>query len=150
MARYKYFAFGSNLDRWQMRRRCPRARIVGTATLPNHRLVFGGFSKRWDCAVATIVRDKTACVPGLLYELEGADLSTLDRIEGAPAIYERVQRVVVGANDQRTRAHVYRLPPKMLVTCTPGLDYFHIIRRAYDRLGFDRRVLIEAAFWEVA
>lgn len=147
---YIYFAYGSNLDRWQMRRRCPGARIVGPATLPKHRLVFGGFSKRWDCAVATIVRDATSCVPGLLYAIDGADLVALDRFEGAPRIYERIQRFIVDESGERHRAQTYRLPPKRLVTRTPGLPYFHIIRRAYDRLGFDRRVLMEAAFWEVA
>jgi gamma-glutamylcyclotransferase (GGCT)/AIG2-like uncharacterized protein YtfP len=145
-----YFAFGSNLDRWQMRQRCPGARIEGAATLPKHRLVFGGFSRRWDSAVASIVRDAASCVPGMLYTLGDDDLEALDRFEGVPGYYERVTRYVVDAQNQRRRAHVYQLPEAQLVTGTPGFPYFDTIRRAYERLGFDRRILVEAAYWEVA
>ncbi|HEY6798412.1 MAG TPA: gamma-glutamylcyclotransferase family protein, partial [Kineosporiaceae bacterium] len=35
-----YFAYGSNMDQAQMTQRCPSARLLGPATLPDHRLVF--------------------------------------------------------------------------------------------------------------
>jgi hypothetical protein len=111
--------------------------------------VFGGFSRRWACAVATVVCDPSGNVPGLLYRVGPHELATLDRIEGVPAIYERVLRAVVDDHGKRRRAHLYQLPAKRLVTCTPGLRYFHLIRRAYQRLGFDQRILVDAAFWEV-
>jgi hypothetical protein len=133
-----------------MRRRCPGSRIEGTATLPKHRLVFGGFSKNWYSAVASVVRDETSCVPGLLYSLTDDDLGALDRFEGAPGYYERVVRYVVDEKNQRRRTHLYQIPTRRLVTGTPGHAYFDTIRRAYDRLGFDRRILVDAAFWEVA
>jgi hypothetical protein len=41
-----YFAFGSNLSEVKMRRRCPRAALVGPATVRGHRLAFAGFSPR--------------------------------------------------------------------------------------------------------
>jgi gamma-glutamylcyclotransferase (GGCT)/AIG2-like uncharacterized protein YtfP len=148
--RHLYFAFGSNLDRWQMRERCRGATIEGPASLPKHRLVFGGFSRRWDSAVASVVRDAGSCVPGVLYSLTDDDLAALDRFEGVPDYYERVTRYVVDGANQRRRAHVYRIPDPQLVTGTPGFPYFDKIRRAYERLGFDRRILVEAAYWEVA
>jgi len=145
-----YFAFGSNLDRTQMRRRCPQSALVGPASLPKHRLVFGGFSRHWKGAVATVVRDAEADVPGLLYALSASDLTSLDRAEGHPRIYERVVRYVVDAKGRRHRACTYRLPPAKVVTCFPGFRYFHIIRRGYERHGFDVRGLLDAAFWEIA
>jgi len=41
------FAYGSNLDPAQMRRRCPRARPGRRATLYGYRLAFGGHSQAW-------------------------------------------------------------------------------------------------------
>ena len=41
-----YFAYGSNLDEGQMLERCPGAKTMGHATLPNHALTFGGFSHK--------------------------------------------------------------------------------------------------------
>ena len=37
-----YLAYGSNLNVKQMRFRCPDARIVGTAEIPNYQLLFKG------------------------------------------------------------------------------------------------------------
>ena len=37
-----YLAYGSNLNVKQMQFRCPDARIVGTAEIPNYQLLFKG------------------------------------------------------------------------------------------------------------
>ena len=37
-----YLAYGSNLNMKQMQFRCPDARIVGTAEIPNYQLLFKG------------------------------------------------------------------------------------------------------------
>lgn len=35
----RYFAYGSNMDRQQMRGRCPGAVLLGTARLPGYRFI---------------------------------------------------------------------------------------------------------------
>ena len=45
MNRTLYFAYGSNLDPTQMRRRCPTSAPAGPATLDGWRLAFGGHSR---------------------------------------------------------------------------------------------------------
>ena len=50
-----YFAYGSNLDADQMRTRCPTARAVSQARLPDHRLAFTHPSRRWRGGSADIV-----------------------------------------------------------------------------------------------
>ena len=35
-----YLAYGSNIDLDRMESRCPYARLVGTTTIPGHRLLF--------------------------------------------------------------------------------------------------------------
>ena len=37
-----YIAYGSNLNVYQMKFRCPNARIIGTTVVPNYELLFKG------------------------------------------------------------------------------------------------------------
>lgn len=148
--RITYFAYGSNLDRTQMRQRCPSATIEAVATLPKHRLIFGGFSRAWGSPVASVIRDEETNVPGVLYSMDLRDLDALDRCEGVPHVYERVTRIVVDDADRRRRVQVYQLAGPRFVTGMPHLRYFHTIRRAYERHGFDDRILLDAAFWEIS
>jgi len=80
----KIKAYGSNLDRQQMRRRCPGARAVGPAWLPGHQLAFAGYSASWGGGVGTVIPSPGEVVPGLLYEVGAEDLRTLDAFEGHP------------------------------------------------------------------
>lgn len=140
-----YFAYGSNLDDVQMRTRCASARALGRAVLPNHALTFGGFSHRWNGAVASVVRARGARVEGLLYSLDVADVQTLDRFEGHPFAYERVVREVIDEQSRRRRVATYVQPEDGLEPWSPPRGYFEAIRRAYDRLGFDTAPLVAAA-----
>jgi gamma-glutamylcyclotransferase (GGCT)/AIG2-like uncharacterized protein YtfP len=140
-----YFAYGSNLDDDQMRSRCANARIVSRAMLPNHVLAFGGFSQRWGGAVASVVRAKGEHVEGLLYELDGVDLRTLDRFEGHPFAYERVVKMVLDESGQRRRAMTFLQPEDSFEAWVPPLGYFSVLWRAYGRLGFDFESLARAA-----
>jgi cation transport regulator ChaC len=144
MGQVLYFAYGSNLDDAQMRERCASARVVGRATLPNHALVFGGFSHRWGGAVASAVRTKGASVEGLLYELGDVDLRALDRFEGHPFAYERVVKLVLDEHGRRRRATTYIQPEDGFEAWTPPRAYFSVLWRAYGRLGFDFEPLARA------
>lgn len=138
-----YFAFGSNLDTAQMKARCPVAVPLGPTVLRNHALRFAGWSERWGGSVATVERSPGARVPGLLYRIGHQDLAALDRIEGCPWVYERVQRQVFDEQGARRLAHVYQL-----VDAEPGEpshDYLRVIRRAYQTLGLDETELLRAA-----
>ena len=114
-----YFAYGSNLDGAQMRRRCPSARLVGAAILDGYRLGFAGRSASWGGGVATVVRDREGRVPGLVWVVSADDLDRLDRFEGATE--HRAKR---GA--QGTEA------------------YLGVIWQAYRRHGFDEQGLSRA------
>jgi gamma-glutamylcyclotransferase (GGCT)/AIG2-like uncharacterized protein YtfP len=138
-----YFAYGSNLDTAQMRARCPRATPGPRATLANHELLFAGWSERWGGSVASVQRKAGAGVPGLLYEIDMLDLVTLDRIEGTPWVYERVQRMVVDEAGQRRRACTYQLRDSD--PGAPSADYLGVIQRAYQRLGFEDAELLRVA-----
>jgi gamma-glutamylcyclotransferase (GGCT)/AIG2-like uncharacterized protein YtfP len=138
-----YFAYGSNLDLAQMRRRCPTAVRLGRAMLPNHRLSFAGHSAAWGGGVANVVRANRAKVEGVLYLLTERDVRQLDRCEGVPAIYDRVVKTVVD-HSRRRRVHVYRLDPELAEETLPSMPYFELICAAYLRHGFDRAPLADA------
>ena len=85
-----YFAYGSNLELEQMRRRCPGSRLVGVATLAGYELAFVGHSYSRSGAVATVRKTGVgARVHGVLYEMTPADWRSLDRYEGYPEVYRR-------------------------------------------------------------
>ena len=69
-----YFAYGSNLHREQMRRRCPGSRPIGPCQLPGFELVFR--------RVADIVPSPGNSVAGAVYSITKADELALDRYEG--------------------------------------------------------------------
>jgi hypothetical protein len=140
-----YFAYGSNLDETQMRERCPTARRGLRAVLPDHALSFGGFSHRWGGAVASVLRAPGARVHGLLYAIGAEDIAALDRFEGHPFAYERVQRIVVDENCRRRRVFLYLQPEDTFEFWQPAPDYYAVLRSAYAKLGFDRKRLAAAA-----
>jgi gamma-glutamylcyclotransferase (GGCT)/AIG2-like uncharacterized protein YtfP len=146
MRQVLYFAYGSNLDEAQMRARCPTARRMARATLRGHALTFGGFSHRWQGAVASVRRKRGAEVSGLLYLLDEDALERLDRFEGHPFAYERVVRYAHDEHGLRRRVQVYRQPDDRFQPWTPPIGYLAVIARAYRRLGFDRTRLEAAAF----
>ncbi len=138
-----YFAFGSNIDVGQMRRRCPGARVFGEAVLPKHRLVFNGFSQGWGGAVASVMRDDRSEVPGVVYEVGVEDVERLDGYEGHPWVYERRVRSVILSDGSRRRAHVYIHTQPNLVG-RPSWKYVMTIWRAYQARGFDDSPLFDA------
>lgn len=133
-----YFAFGSNLDADQMRRRCRCPVDAGKATLRGHRLVFVGFSVLRGGGVASVVADPGATVPGQLYRLTDDDLAALDRCEGHPSFYRRVQVRVVDAQGTLRRAWTYTLDR---AERAPSPEYAAVIAAGYARLGYDEAPL---------
>jgi len=136
-----YFAYGSNLSEEQMLRRCPNAKRKGPATLPDHALAFSGHSSNWGGATATVKRAKGESVRGLLYEVNNEDGRALDRCEGVPTAYVRSERLVVDSNGRQLLATVYVRPNNRIKPGNPSTKYREVIRKAYQREGFDTEPL---------
>lgn len=87
-----YFAYGSNMDPIQMRRRCPSARFVAIASLAEHKLAFSRRSMRRRSGVADVVPVPGAEVWGIVYRLLSArDIEILDAAEGFRPARKRAQ-----------------------------------------------------------
>ena len=96
-----YFAYGSNLIKKQMKERCPDSNPVSIVTLHNYKLVFVGWSRQWRGGVASLRVFRGERVIGAIYEISEKDLSKLDKFEGYPDTYTRVNvRVTNDFGDQ--------------------------------------------------
>ncbi len=135
-----YFAYGSNLDLEQMARRCASAIPLGPATLADVCLAFAGRSRTWGGGgVATLLPAPGASVFGLLWSMTWEDWENLDRAEGVPSSYQRVERVVHPVDGAPQRAWVYIKPnPKL---APPSEAYRDVIARGYARMGFPAEAL---------
>lgn len=98
-----YFAYGSNMDMEQMRRRCPDAKCIDTAVLHGWKFALD------EVGYATVVLEAGASVPGLLWMLTDADEAELDTYEGVRYnCYEKVTLSVVPKRAyEPTQALVY-------------------------------------------
>ncbi len=143
----RVFAFGSNMNLRQMFTRCPNATLRGPAVLRDFRIGFGGYSRRWNGAVATIVQDAGSRCYGLLFELTNADLAALDGFEGVPVSYERITVPVRRSGAKRAqRSFAYRLceHDDDARPGVPSAEYLGVIWDAYREWGFDAAGLAEA------
>ena len=96
-----YFAYGSNMDPAQMRRRIPDARVVGRAVLKGWRIA--------ERLYADIEKSRGGRVYGVLYLLSAKEMRRLDIYEGYPRTYE-CGKVVVHAEVMGSRSVRYRVP----------------------------------------
>lgn len=139
-----YFAYGSNLDLDQMRRRCPGSRLVGRGTLDGLRIAFAGHSKSWGGAVATVVpdRDGDGCA-GLVFACTPSDVRRLDACEGYPHVYDRRRMTVRLDDGSKAHAWTYFLPLTRK-RGAPSDEYISQIWNAYTTQGFDVDPLVDA------
>ena len=79
-----YFAYGSNLNHFQMNRRCKDSIFLKKINLNNFKLTF-----RSKYRVADIEPKKNSIVPGALYEISKSDEKKLDVYEDFPILYKK-------------------------------------------------------------
>ncbi len=125
-----YFAYGSNLNRKQMAERCPGSKPVFRATLPNHKLVFTGWSRKWRGGTATVRPAQGAKVLGGVYEVSEGDLKKLDGFEDVPQASNRVMKNVVkdGGDWVEVVLYVKKEPAE---ETKPSPDYLTLVKQGY-------------------
>ena len=130
-----YFAYGSNLWKRGMLRRCPQAQPLTVARLTGYRLIFRGY--------ADIAPDAGAVVTGALYRVTAACLRALDAYEDAPALYTRME-VTVETTDGPQTAFTYIMTPREGSTGmtaravgVPAPAYYGEIARGYNDWKLD-------------
>ena len=79
-----YFAYGSNLNHFQMKRRCKDSVFLKKINLTNFKLTF-----RSKYRAADIEPKKNSIVPGALFEISKSDEKKLDIYEDYPNLYKK-------------------------------------------------------------
>jgi len=96
-----YFAYGSNLWRQQMIRRCPDHHEIGAGLLTGWRWII---TTR---GYASIVESVSDYVLGTVYELSEADVRNLDSFEGVAQGNYRKEMIPVEVNGRSLNSLVY-------------------------------------------
>ena len=77
-----YFAYGSNLNHEQMKRRCSGAKYIKKHTLKSYKLCFSHKTNHSIYGHANIVKKKKSKVSGALWHISKKDEKELDWYEG--------------------------------------------------------------------
>ena len=80
-----YFDYGSNLNLFQMKRRCKDSVFLKKYELKGYRLNF-----RSKYRAADIDKSKNSLVPGALFEISKSDEKKLDVYEDYPILYKKL------------------------------------------------------------
>jgi len=146
MKRKLYLAYGSNLSLGQMAARCPDAVPVGTAELPDYRLLFKG-SKTG--SYLTVEPKKGRKVPLLVWSISEKDEAHLDRYEGCPTFYYKatveveLKNLLDGEPIGTADAIIYIMHEERSLGI-PTFHYYDICAEGYRRFGFNETVLKRA------
>ena len=109
-----YFAYGSNLNRAAMARRCPGARAVGPAILDDHEFFVG--IEGW----GSVKPKRGARVHGVLWRLTPRDIAALHAYELLHQGLYDVRYLPVWQGVRRVRAMIYRLRRRARGKPKPG------------------------------
>ena len=122
-----YFAYGSNLNKKQMRERCPDSKPMFTARLPNYKLVFAGWSRQWRGGVASIKPFRGERVIGAIYEVSEQCLRQLDKYESG---YNRLNVTVFDEDGDPIETITY-IKPQQSEETPPSKEYLAVIQQGY-------------------
>ena len=114
-----------------MSERCPDSKPKFVATLPNYRLVFTGWSRRWRGGVAGIKRFSGERVVGAIYEVTEGCLRRLDKYEAG---YGRMKVTVFDEDGGATEALTY-IKAGHLEETKPAKEYVAVIQQGYRDWG---------------
>lgn len=131
-----YLAYGSNLNKKQMKTRCPDAVPVGSCVVNDYELVFRG--------VATIEPKPGASVQCGIWKISVDDERSLDRYEGYPRLYVK-QDFWVTVKGKTIRAMAYVMTNGIRRLSPPSTGYLLTIAEGYDDFGLDDKPLSIAA-----
>jgi gamma-glutamylcyclotransferase (GGCT)/AIG2-like uncharacterized protein YtfP len=128
-----YFAYGSNLNHFQMKRRCKDSVFVKKINLSNFKLTF-----RSKYRAADIEPKKNSIVPGALFEISKSDEKKLDVYEDYPVLYKKYYFTYYSK-----KVMTYTMTKKTLFAY-PRDRYLNIVKKGYKDCNLDNRILKKA------
>lgn len=140
-----YIAYGSNLNVPQMRMRCPKATILGTANLKGWELLFKGSRTG---SYLTIEESDDGTVPVVIWEVTESDEAALDRYEGYPRFYYKKEidlqyKGIRTGKRRKVTAFAYIMHEDRPIGVPTGF-YMKTCLEGYETFFFDKRILMGA------
>ncbi len=135
-----YAAYGSNTNRKQMQKRCPKAKVIGKGVLNKYRLTFRGPKN----GVANIEEGNGGSVPVVMWRITEACEKALDVYEGFPRLYLK-KDIEVETPEGTVSAMVYIMAGEYeKMPAKPHEYYLNIIAEGYEEHGLARDILKKA------
>ena len=135
-----YLAYGSNLNKQQMRLRCPDAVPVTTAAVQDYQLVF----RR---GVLTLEPSQGTSVPVAIWRISDRDEKHLDVYEGYPSFYHKetwpVSALIDGYGPVSISCMVYIMNDGYPIKA-PSDNYFYTVYGGYKDFGLYTAPLVRA------
>ena len=128
-----YFAYGSNLNHFQMKRRCKDSIYLKKINLKNFRLTF-----RSNYRAADIEHKLNSLVPGGLFEISNGDEKKLDVYEDYPTLYKKHYFYYYGK-----KVMTYTMQKKSSFKF-PTERYLNIVKKGYKDCGLNKKFLIKS------
>lgn len=128
-----YFAYGSNLNHFQMKKRCKDSIFLKKINLKDYKLTF-----RSRYRAADIEYKKGSLVEGGLFEISKIDEKKLDVYEDFPNLYKKYY-FYYHEKKVMTYTMVKKSPYKF-----PEKKYLNMIIRGYRDCNLDKKYLIKA------
>ena len=125
-----YFAYGSNLNHFQMKRRCKDSVFLKKINLTNFKLTF-----RSKYRAADIEPKKNSIVPGALFEISKSDEKKLDVYEDYPVLYKKYYFTYYGK-----KVMTYTMANKSGFRFPTG-RYLSVVKKGYQDCGLDNKYL---------
>ena len=128
-----YFAYGSNLHHFQMRRRCKDSVFLKKINLNGFKLTF-----RSKYRAADIEKKKNSVVQGALFEISKSDEKKLDVYEDFPILYKKYY-----FNYYNKKIMTYIMINKTPFRY-PTSRYLNVIKRGYKDCKLNKKYLKKA------
>jgi gamma-glutamylcyclotransferase (GGCT)/AIG2-like uncharacterized protein YtfP len=129
-----YFAFGSNLNQKQMKRRCKDSKYIGCYSLRNYKLVFRNFFLGG--GVADVQKHKNSSVLGAIYKISKKDEKKLDEYEDFPKTYIKRYFKLLG------KKVMFYYMPKKSKHIPPSKRYLNLIIQGYKDCGYRNNYIV--------
>lgn len=140
MKKTLYYSYGSNMNKHQMRFRCPDAEPVGQLSIKGWKLVFRG--------VADIIQTKNEndIVRGAVWRITDSCEDSLDTYEGyigpGRGLYTKILFNTKKFGTEEIMAYIMNPIMEAPIEC-PSKEYFYTIRDGYKDFGYDPTSLDE-------
>ena len=128
-----YFAYGSNLHHFQMKKRCKDSVFLKKINLNDFKMTF-----RSKYRAADIEFKKNSIVQGALFEISKSDEKKLDIYEDYPILYKKYYFTYYGK-----KVMTYTMTKKTLFTF-PTERYLNIIKQGYKDCKIENNYLNKA------